>query len=62
MAYALFFTAEALAHAYVIPDDAFGAWLPILCFSLSVPVIIASYSWIDMNVGMTERKADLSIL
>jgi hypothetical protein len=49
----LFFTAEALAHTYVVPDAAFGVWLPILCFALSVPVIIAIYL-LDRH----ERKHD----
>ena len=44
IAYMCFFmTAEWLAHAYVLPPDAFGNWLSILCLSLTVPVILAIY-------------------
>ena len=40
---AVFFTAEYLGHAYFLPPDAFGSWIIILCFALSVPVLVAIY-------------------
>ena len=40
---AFFFTAEYLGHEYLVPADAFGSWIIILCFALSVPVLVAIY-------------------
>ena len=33
--------AEWWGHEYIVPPGAFGYWLPILCFGLSVPIIVA---------------------
>jgi len=48
-----FLGAEWLAHAYVLPPEAFGNWLSILCGSLTVPVLAAIYL-LDRH----ERKHD----
>ena len=39
--YFLFFaTAEWICNAYLLPPDIFGPWLGMVCFTLSVPVIL----------------------
>ena len=53
-AYLFFFTAlEIIASHYFLPPGAFGSALAIVCFGLTVPVLVAAYLvwWQEKRLG-----------
>ena len=41
--FSFFLVLEVVASHYFMPPGAFGPWLAIVCFGLTVPVLIAGY-------------------
>ena len=41
--FTFFVVLEVVASHYFMPPGAFGSWLAVVCFGLSVPVLIAAY-------------------